>query len=157
MTQLNDLAVKFPEGTLNVRVAALFVRNNKVLVELGPGCHHYCLPGGRVQFGETAEEAIAREIKEELNANIEIVRCLYVHQCFFPLGENAKCHEIAFYFLVEAPTVSNEQIFKSLDGDSTFYWVETEKLKNMKFFPLCIKDNIDNLPQYTQLEVSKEI
>lgn len=157
MTQLNDLSVNFPDGKLNVRVAALIMRQNKVLVEMGPGCEHYCLPGGRVQFGETAEEAVAREIKEELHVDADIVRCLYVNQCFFPLGENAKCHEIAFYFLVEAPDVPDKQNFKSFDGESVFNWIETQKLQEVKFFPLCIKENINNLPQYTQLTQSKEI
>ncbi|MCM1289637.1 MAG: NUDIX domain-containing protein [Corallococcus sp.] len=155
MTQKNDLCVNFPDGNLNVRVAALFVRQNKVLLEMGAGCNHYCLPGGRVQFGESAEEALAREIKEELKADIKIVRCLYVHQCFFPLNENVRCHEIAFYFLAESSSLP-EDAFKSFDGDSMFYWVEKGKLKDVKFFPLCIKENINDLPKHTQLVQTRE-
>lgn len=33
-------------------------------------------PGGKVELGETAESSIIREIKEELNVNIEIVNAL---------------------------------------------------------------------------------
>jgi 8-oxo-dGTP diphosphatase len=34
---------------------------------------YWCKPGGTIEFGETAEEAMIREIKEELNLDIEII------------------------------------------------------------------------------------
>lgn len=33
---------------------------------------YWCKPGGTIEFGETAEEAMIREIKEELDIDIEI-------------------------------------------------------------------------------------
>ena len=48
------------------------------------------LPGGRVKMGETAEEAVIREIREELFATPEIVRPLWLNQAFFT-EENTFC------------------------------------------------------------------
>jgi len=59
---------------MSASVAAV-IRNNKNEVlftvrKLDPAAVMIDLPGGFVDLGETAEEAISREIKEELNLNI---------------------------------------------------------------------------------------
>lgn len=37
---------------------------------------YYAIPGGHVEDGETPEETVIRELKEELNIDIEIIRYL---------------------------------------------------------------------------------
>lgn len=37
---------------------------------------YYAIPGGHVEEGETPEETVKRELKEELNIDIEIIRYL---------------------------------------------------------------------------------
>ncbi len=60
----------------------LVVRNGKILMvkRHEPECRGAHLkwefPGGKVGFGETAEEAVAREIKEETGVSVKIVRML---------------------------------------------------------------------------------
>ena len=58
-----DLSVKFAEGMLNVRVGALLVRGNSVLMVNGSHGDYYTV-GGRVRFGETMQSALMREISE---------------------------------------------------------------------------------------------
>lgn len=60
--------------TVNV-VAALIIKDHKVLCcQRGYGDQKgmWEFPGGKIEPGETGEQAIVREIKEELNADIEV-------------------------------------------------------------------------------------
>jgi 8-oxo-dGTP diphosphatase len=47
---------------------ALIVRDGKILMtkrNIDPYKGYWCVPGGHIEFGETAEDAIIRETKEE--------------------------------------------------------------------------------------------
>jgi 8-oxo-dGTP diphosphatase len=59
---------------------ALIVHKNRILItQLGAGSDHPFLwefPGGKVNPGETEESSIRREISEELDIDIEIVKAL---------------------------------------------------------------------------------
>ena len=58
-------------------VCALIVENGKVLiVQHGPGSKHpgkWEFPGGKVHAGEMPEEALVREIREELGVGVNIL------------------------------------------------------------------------------------
>lgn len=56
-------------------VAAVIVKDNKVLATqrgYGDFKGKWEFPGGKIEPGETIKNALKREIKEELNANIEV-------------------------------------------------------------------------------------
>jgi len=60
----------------NIKVAAaIILENNKVLIAQRPLDKHkggyWEFPGGKIEAGESAEQALAREIFEEINLHIE--------------------------------------------------------------------------------------
>ena len=57
-------------------VKAIIIRDNKLLVEsVDYGRGRYCkLPGGGQEWGETMQETIIRECKEELNLEVKPLR-----------------------------------------------------------------------------------
>lgn len=55
-------------------------RGNKSRNEVGK----WEIPGGRVQWGERLEDAIKREVKEELGVDIEIIELLDVYDHLIP-------------------------------------------------------------------------
>ena len=65
-----------PPTRPQLAVSAVIFREGKVLLvrrARSPSKGLYSLPGGRVEFGETLHEALAREVDEETGLRIDIV------------------------------------------------------------------------------------
>lgn len=152
-----DLSFPTDEGRFNYRVCALFVRDGKLLV-MTDGCSpYYYLPGGRVKMGELAEDALKREMWEELGAEVRILRPLWLNQAFFTEDvTKEKYHEICLYFLVEAEGLPAESFRRSEEGKTLcFEWVSFERLSEKYLYPQFIKKEITSLPEH--LTIGTEI
>ena len=62
----------------------------------------YRLPGGEIEFGEKAAEALQREIKEEIGVEISVDKKLGVYENIFTF-DNQKGHEIMILFEATLP------------------------------------------------------
>lgn len=62
----------------------------------------YRLPGGGIEFGETAAEALKREIAEEIGIDINVGQKLGVYENIFTFG-NQKGHEIMILYEAQLP------------------------------------------------------
>ena len=62
-------------------VAVIFNAEKKILIVKTTynRFHPWGLPGGSLEYGETAEESLLREMQEETNLSIEIERFLFVN------------------------------------------------------------------------------
>ena len=97
-----DITFKTEQGRFNYRVCAVMLHNEKILAMRDERSPYYYLPGGRVSLHETAQEAVMREVREELGVSAEIARPLWLNQSFFiedVSGE--KYHELCLYFLMD--------------------------------------------------------
>lgn len=67
-----------------VRVAGLMVKDDKVLLisHQKNNEEYWLLPGGGMERGELAKDALVREFAEELNADIEVDDLLFVADVF---------------------------------------------------------------------------
>lgn len=157
-----DLTFKTDEGIFNYRVCAIILKDSKILAMKNDISPYYFLPGGRVELHESADDAIAREIREELCVDARIVRPLWLNQNFFiedTIGE--KFHELCIYYLID---VSNTDLVNSSDMFTTrkskhneiFYWLSIDSLKDEYIYPLFIKDKINALPEHLEMLVSFE-
>ncbi|MBI2041277.1 MAG: NUDIX domain-containing protein [DPANN group archaeon] len=52
------------------KIGAAIIKNKKLLMCRKKGEPHFILPGGRPAAGETAEQALARELEEELGVKL---------------------------------------------------------------------------------------
>ena len=50
-----DLTLDVENYKLNIRAGGIIIHNNKVLTHKNVNKDHYCLPGGRVEIGESSE------------------------------------------------------------------------------------------------------
>ncbi len=53
------------------KAGGILIQDRKILVTRAKGKTQYFAPGGKIQSGETAEEALIRELKEELTITVE--------------------------------------------------------------------------------------
>ena len=88
-----DISFKTDAGKFNFRVTAVIVNNQQLLIMKDENIDGWYLPGGRVHAGETVEQAIARELIEEIGINLEVIRPLWLNQSFFTTYySNEKMH-----------------------------------------------------------------
>ncbi|MBS1576838.1 MAG: NUDIX domain-containing protein [Bacteroidetes bacterium] len=63
---------------VQLRTAGLLaIQNGKLLLAFSSNKQCFYLPGGKINYGETPQEALIREIAEELNTTIEKEQLIY--------------------------------------------------------------------------------
>jgi nucleoside triphosphatase len=112
----------YPEATagaliVNPKGDMLIVRSNK-------WNDKFTVPGGHIELGERAEDAIKREVKEETGLDVEPVKLLLVQQAIYP--ENYYKHE-HFIFMDYLCQAQSSEV--KLDGRELqeYVWVRPEK------------------------------
>lgn len=124
-----------------IRAVAILIKKDEVLlIHRKNEKEYFVFPGGGVEEGETIEQAVIRELMEEMTLEIKINKLLYRH-----IYDNDT--EQYFYlcdYVSGKPKLGedSEEKKKMLEGKD-FYnplWVKIEKLKNMLIYPLEIKD-----------------
>lgn len=111
-------------------VCALIKKNNRIFVaqrDYGEFKGLYEFPGGKIEEGETPEEAIIREIKEELETTIKVERFLLNEVYEYPsfiLDMDA--------FLV-TPIEGNLTIEKGVHSDEK--WINKEEGEFLSWCP----------------------
>lgn len=148
-----DLSFKAGNEKFNYRVCAMMISDGKILAMHDERSPYYYLPGGRVAMGETAEAAVLREVREELNITPRIVRPLWLNQAFFREDvDNLHYHELCIYFLMDISNtdiLSRGEQFEAKEGKRThrFEWLEFTRLREEYFYPLFLKEEIFRLPE----------
>ena len=81
----------------------------------------YCPPGGGVEFGERAAEAVRREMLEELGADVADVALLGVLENLFTY-ESTPGHEIVFVFVARLtdPALEARDELDGIEGDMPY-------------------------------------
>lgn len=157
----NDLCVKTEGGILNIRVGAIIMRNDEFLMVENDLFDHMYSVGGRIKFGETAEEAVVREVFEETGVKMEIDRLGFVHENFFPGDSLVKkgnvVHEISFFFYMKVPE-DFEPVCMSFTEDNVkerLVWIKADHPK--KYYPEFFKTELGNPSHFIKHFVSSDV
>ena len=148
-----DISFNLDNRKFNYRVCAMIISENKILAMRDEHSPYFYLPGGRVKIGETAEQAMIREMREELGVTPKIARPLWLNQAFFTEDvADIRFHELCVYFLMDiADTDLSERgnSFIQTEGKQihTFEWLAFDRLNDEYFYPTFLKNEIFNLPK----------
>ena len=147
-----DISFNVENQKFNYRVCAMIISENKILAMHNERSPYFYLPGGRVAMGETAEQAVVREVQEELGVTPKIYPPLWLNQAFFTEDvDSLRYHELCIYFLMDisdTDLLKRGNTFTLTEGryTHTFEWLEFERLKDEYFYPIFLKKEIYNLP-----------
>ena len=122
---------------IGVGVGAVILRDNKILLLLrkkAPEAGCWTIPGGKVEFGDTCEETIIRELQEEIGTEGRIIAPLGVTNHIL---KEEGIHYVSPRFLV---TIVGEPKNMEPDSHSEIQW-----------FP------IDNLPENVTMTTQKAL
>jgi len=145
-----SVSIKTNDCNFKFRVAGLIIRDNKLLVVKSEGFNFLALPGGYVELGETTEEALLRELKEEIVKEFYIKKYLGVLENYFTNKYNKKVHEISFYYLVDTKEELSKEDFQLTENDKgyiikhNFKWIDIEKIDEYDIKPSFLKDILKN-------------
>ena len=122
-----------------VAVGAIVFKNSKVLLVLRanpPSEKMWSIPGGRVELGETLQEAAEREIKEETGITIRAKEPVFT----FEVIDRDAAGRVRFHYVIidlAADYVSGEPYAgdDAVDTD----WIATEDLKGLAVSPTTLK------------------
>jgi 8-oxo-dGTP diphosphatase len=139
----------------NVRVYALIVKNNQLLISEEQHGNVFLrkFPGGGLQFGEGILQALHREIKEELNANVLNATLVCVTEDFIVSFLNKDQQVIGVYYLVDIEQDLDENylaknILDLENGSIHFCWKSLEELTSDVFTSPIDKSAFQNLKKY---------
>ena len=117
-----------------VCVRAIIRHDNKILVCKSKEKKYYFFPGGHINFGEGAKEALLRELKEELNISIRKTSFIGVIENIY-IEEGQRHHEINLVFDIEARKV-NEQ---SKEDHIDFFLIDIKSFSRQEVLPIALK------------------
>lgn len=131
---------------------AIIIKDGKLLVEsCDYGRGRFCkLPGGGHQWGETMQEALIRECKEELNIEVNPKRLLFVRD-YIAKNHNTTldlpCFHLAeLIFECEVQDFSTLSLGSEPDSDAQqIKWIALDDLADSDFYPKAIIPYLKNL------------
>lgn len=157
-----DCTFKTEDGKFNFRVGAIIANGRKVLMARNPKekRNFYYSVGGRVKVGESLENAVLRELKEETGITCEIERIAAIHENFFTDGDGVKFHEISIFFLIRQneALLNIENGHLTQDGPDSEYleWIDLDNLGGTTIYPEFYKDidfnSISEIKHYVDRE-----
>ena len=134
MTQ-QDFRTKVGKTVFGVRATALIVQNCKLLVTKDKG--KYYTIGGAIQVNERTEEAVVREVKEELGVQAQVGQLAFVVENSFEEA-GVYYHNIEFHYLVDlledAPLTMQED-----EKTQPCEWIDIDKLEGINLVPAFLK------------------
>jgi ADP-ribose pyrophosphatase YjhB (NUDIX family) len=116
----------------------VIIEEGHVLLAHEIGKENTHLPGGHVEYNEGIKNAIRRELKEEINGEVDIEDFIGVIEHSFS-HKNHPYYELNFIFSGSLKNSHYPNNPKSLESILEFYWKPVEKLKEAVLLPEALQ------------------
>lgn len=121
----------------------IFTKDNKVLLAQARGYTNTFLPGGHIEFGESAKDALKREVKEELGINCTVGSFLGIVEHKWEKNGVLHC-EINQVFEVKSSYLYSNANPKSIESHLEFFWCDGSDLDDKNLQPYPFRNLIKN-------------
>lgn len=144
-----DLKIKTEKEEFHARTCGIIKQENKFLIMRANKTRYYHIPGGHIEIGEDSKQALAREIKEEIDCDIEEADLFAIQENFW-VRDHKKCHGIEFYYIVKLKQKLETKDSEKIENDKgeekilELKWITKEELKNIDLKPDNIRDMLIN-------------
>jgi 8-oxo-dGTP pyrophosphatase MutT (NUDIX family) len=140
---LGDPSAPKPNVPLTPGVAAIvFDEQDRILIMKRTRGPYWCIPGGRMELGESASDCCIRETSEETGLHTRVIRLIGLYTdptsiCAYPDGN---VHQ-SYIALFECEVIGG----KLAESDETgqFHWLDRDDLDRFELLPdnvLCCGD-----------------
>lgn len=128
-----------------MRATAVIIKDNNVLLihRLKDGLDYFVFPGGGIEEGESPEEAMIREIKEETNLDAKINKKLLEYD-----NENDKrkhCLFLITEFSGNLKLGGPEALKNSKQNSYILEWHNLDRISELQLFPQIVKEKLNLL------------
>ncbi|MFN7022717.1 MAG: NUDIX hydrolase [Phycisphaerales bacterium] len=125
-----------PKGDHHIEliVRGVWVHDGKVLLCRNVGKGYLYLPGGHIEFGESAANALKREFLEECGVEVDVRGLILATEGAFEAGKRWH-HEINLVFQCSARNIK----VKSREPEIAFDWVDLAAVVDLDLRPLGVK------------------
>jgi ADP-ribose pyrophosphatase YjhB (NUDIX family) len=135
-----------------VRPTGILIEDDRLLIVKQEASEqpHWVLPGGHLEFGETIEQCLVREIKEETGLDVKLKDMLYICDRFRHLNN----HIVHITFLIERVGQKlplNSFFHKDEEINREVKMIPVDELMKYGFsqtFYQLVKDNFPNRGSY---------
>ncbi len=128
---MRETSREYPKYPL-VGVGGILIQDNKILLvkrKNEPGKGLWAIPGGLVEPGETLKDAVKREIKEETNLVVDVLRPINADEIVVRDDEGRiKYHYVLVDFLCKVI----EGSLKPGDDAKEVRWIDIKRAKNLQ-------------------------
>lgn len=136
-----DFRTRQGNRIFGVRAAGLIIKDGKIFLTKDDKGRYYTI-GGAIKVGESAQDAVVREVKEELGVDSDVNQLAFVVENQFT-HEGVNFHNIEFHFIIQPlGDMPNEMLEGGIK--QTCEWIELDNLVNIDIVPRFLTEALAN-------------
>jgi ADP-ribose pyrophosphatase YjhB (NUDIX family) len=129
-----------------VRGAAILIENDHILLvkQEVSATRHWSLPGGKLDWGESLEQCLIREMKEETGLNVNVKELIYITDRI-----KERDHIVHMSFLVER--INKKTLPLEWKHNDPFPSDSCDRIREIKMVPFTELEKYGYSPKWCQL------